>query len=80
MFKSLFSINLNLNHRVVAGKVSYGKFDGQHYCMVAAISDDKVRLFGEIYFYLKTYFGPSAMQIRALHSPKSARLIQSLPS
>lgn len=43
MFKSLFTINLN--QRIIAGKVSVGKFDGLHYCMVGAIGEDKVFAF-----------------------------------
>lgn len=48
MFKPLFTINLN--HRIIAGKIAYGKFDGQHYCMVAVISEDKVKILSMINF------------------------------
>ena len=40
MLKNLFTISLN--QKIVSGKDSVGKFDGKHYCIVAAVSSDKV--------------------------------------
>ena len=40
MFVPIFT--LNLNHKLLTGRISIGEFDGEHPCLVAATTGERV--------------------------------------